>query len=156
MSEITLAELVDAVAARTHGTRGDPLARGEVEQIVEATLLELEAAGASDQLDVTDGEPGSSIAAMNDRQSETYRLPGVQDAAGTTGTLVFDVKPGGNVHADFEPDEQAAPVDPSQPAPDQSLPEPSESPAGEPGQPSPEQQPADPGEQVDEPGPARY
>jgi len=55
MSEITLAELVDKVAARTHGTRGDPLERREVEHVVEATLLELEAAGASDELDVIDG-----------------------------------------------------------------------------------------------------
>ena len=34
-------ELVDRVAARTHGTRGDPLTRDEVEQVVAATVAEL-------------------------------------------------------------------------------------------------------------------
>jgi len=76
---------------------------------------------------------------MNAKQEQTYRLPGVKAEDGTPGTLVFDVKPGGNVHADFEPDA----------APDQSLPEPSETPA----EPTAGQLPADPAEQVDEPGP---
>jgi len=41
------------------------------------------------------------------KQEQTYRLPGVQDAEGQSGTLVFTVKPGGNTHAEFEPDAQA-------------------------------------------------
>ena len=34
-------QLVDRVTQRTHGSRGDPLTREEVEQVVQATLHEL-------------------------------------------------------------------------------------------------------------------
>jgi nucleoid DNA-binding protein len=44
---VTYDELVDKVTERTKGTEGDPLTREEVEQIVNATLMELGAGGPS-------------------------------------------------------------------------------------------------------------
>ena len=52
MADLTLDELVAAVAARTAGNRHDYLTVGDVEQVVTATLLELEAAGGGDELAV--------------------------------------------------------------------------------------------------------
>jgi hypothetical protein len=83
------------------------------------------------------------------QEERTYRLAGVQADDGSVGTLVFTVKPGGNAHAEFEPDAQSAPE-----APDQSLPGeqpqagqlPAEEPAEEPAAPQqlPAQEPPDP------------
>ena len=106
MSEITLAELVDKVAERTAGSARDYLTRRDVAQIVEATLLELEAAGASDELDVVDDAGGSSIGAM----SETPETEPNPDEPTPTPA----------------PPEPGDPGEPGKPAP------PTETPAGQP------------------------
>jgi len=50
-------ELIDAVTAKTKGTKGDPLTREEVELVVRATLAELIAGGTvSLQSDEVHGE----------------------------------------------------------------------------------------------------
>jgi hypothetical protein len=67
---------------------------------------------------------------VNEKQAQTYRLAGVQAEDGSTGTLVFEVKPGGNVHAEFEP-ETVSPEQPPQatqlPAEPATPPDPAES-----------------------------
>ena len=84
-------------------------------------------------------EPGVASSAMseNEKQAQTYRLANVTADDGTVGDLVLEVKHGGNVHADFEP--QGGPAE--APAPDQTLPggqepagpaAPTETPAGTP------------------------
>ena len=40
-------------------------------------------------------------------QERVYRLPGVQDENGNPGELWFTIKPGGNAHAAFQPDQPA-------------------------------------------------
>ena len=54
-----LQDLIDRVTARTEGTRGDPLTRDEVAQVVEATLAEQAADDAlPDQPDEPPAEEG--------------------------------------------------------------------------------------------------
>ena len=54
--ELSRDELVDRVTARTKGTAGDPLSRAEVEQVVDATLLELHELGEQDEGDESNGK----------------------------------------------------------------------------------------------------
>ena len=88
-----------------------------------------------------------------DKQEQTYRLPGVQAEDGSTGTLVFTVKPGGNAHAEFQADEQPTPEQlpaqpeqagpptpgqlPAQEAPPTAQQQPAETPAGAQSAPTP-------------------
>lgn len=50
-------ELIDRVAARTRGTRSDPLGRDEVAQVVEATILELARAHDAGELELLGRPP---------------------------------------------------------------------------------------------------
>ena len=70
--ELSRDELVDRVTARTQGTAGDPLTRAEVEQVVDAALLELH------------GDPTSPTAAADAEQAENpVQPPPSETPAGT-------------------------------------------------------------------------
>jgi hypothetical protein len=51
------------------------------------------------------------------KDESIYTLSGVKDEAGNPGTLKFHVKPGGNVHAEFDPDPLVGEGLPGQPGP---------------------------------------
>ena len=142
MTRLDFDELVERVAERIRRTHDGLAGRRQVEPVVAATLVEL--AQTPDLEGIL--MPGAGVASPgmseNEKQAQTYRLENVTADDGTVGDLVLEVKPGGNVHADFEETGSA-----QAPAPDQTLPggqapagpaAPTETPAG-----TPEQTPAE-------------
>lgn len=59
--------VIDKVAEKTHGTEGDPLAREEVAQVVNATLDVLYAEGA---INAPDAEPEPAVEAEAEEVDE--------------------------------------------------------------------------------------
>ena len=103
MTHLDFDELVERVAERIRGTRGGLTGRGGIEQVVGATLVELAQTPELEGVIMPSSGVASPAMSENEKQAQTYRLANVTADDGTVGDLVLEVKPGGNVHADFEP-----------------------------------------------------